>query len=396
MTSQIVRTNPTAGTATTSSVRNNFGFAADEINRLLRANTDKVVATGTDSVVANFSNVPTFVLVDGVRVLIQIATTTTSATPTLNVNNTSNVPIKKSDNTDLAIGDLVAGGYYEFVYSSLNNYWLVLNLPSPFSSQNKLFEAMLGGLYPVGGLLTTTNSANPGDADYFFSGITFGTWEAYAQGRVLVGVSPSATIDGGGISSDIATITTNEPHNLLVNSRVTIQNVTGITNPNGVHFVKYVNSPTSFSFELVGGDETFTNISATSLAINTDFSSTGGNLGGESSHTSTKEEMQHIHATGTFSATSNDVYYPILSLRNDTSYPNVPADTFPTGLGDHTINLRWIDGEGESALYANKTIGKDDSTSTQTAPLYQDSHVASTPHNNLQPYITTYIWKRTA
>lgn len=127
MTSQIVRTNPTAGTATTSSVRNNFGFAADEINQLLRANTDKVVATGTNSVVANFSNVPTFVLVDGVRVLIEIANTTASATPTLNVNSSGNVPIKKNDNTDLAIGDLVAGGYYEFVYNSLNNYWLMLN-----------------------------------------------------------------------------------------------------------------------------------------------------------------------------------------------------------------------------------------------------------------------------
>lgn len=128
MTSQIVRTNPTAGTATTSSVRNNFGFAADEINRLLRANTDKVLATGTNSIVANFSNVPTFVLDDGVRVLIEIANTTTSATPTLNVNGTGNVPIKKNDNFDLVIGDLVAGGYYEFVYSSLNDYWLVLNL----------------------------------------------------------------------------------------------------------------------------------------------------------------------------------------------------------------------------------------------------------------------------
>ena len=128
MTSQIVRTNPTAGTATTSSVRNNFGFAADEINRLLRASTDKVVATGTNVVVANFSNIPTFVLADGIRVLIEIANTTTSATPTLNVNGTGNVPIKKNDNFDLVIGDLVAGGYYEFVYSSLNDYWLVLNL----------------------------------------------------------------------------------------------------------------------------------------------------------------------------------------------------------------------------------------------------------------------------
>jgi len=37
-------------------------------------------------------------------------------------------------------------------------------------------------------LLTTTKTGNPGDADYFFSGITFGTWAPYAEGRVLVGI----------------------------------------------------------------------------------------------------------------------------------------------------------------------------------------------------------------
>ena len=134
MTSQIVRTNPTAGTATTSSVRNNFGFAADEINRLLRANTDKVVATGTNSVVANFSNVPTFVLADGVRVLIEIDNTTTSATPTLNVNSSNAKSIKKYDGSSLAIGDLVAGGYYEFVYDSGEDEWKVLNVVTSFES----------------------------------------------------------------------------------------------------------------------------------------------------------------------------------------------------------------------------------------------------------------------
>ena len=134
MTSQIVRTNPTAGTATTSSVRNNFGFAADEINRLLRATTDKKVTAGTATLTATFSNVPTFALADGVRVLLEIGFANTTATPTLNVNGSGDKPIKKSDNTDLAIGDLVAGGYYEFVYSSLNNYWLVLNVSTLTSS----------------------------------------------------------------------------------------------------------------------------------------------------------------------------------------------------------------------------------------------------------------------
>jgi hypothetical protein len=303
------------------------------------------------------------------------------------------VPIKKSDNTDLAIGDLVAGGYYEFVYSSLNNYWLVLNL-SAITSQDALLTTILGGLYPVGSLLTTTLATDPGTAGYFFSGITFGTWEAYAQGRTIVGIASDATLSSGGITSDVATFVTDAAHNLSVGSQVEIVSVSGAVSPVGTHYVTAIPTTTSFSFALVGGDETFTGFTVASLAKNIAFDA-AQEIGGESSHTLTKEEIQHIHATGTFSGTSNDVYYPILSLRNDTSYPNVPADTFPTGLGQHTMNLRWIDGEGEKAEYANKTIGKDDSSATQTAPLYQDSHVASIPHNNLQPYITTYIWKRT-
>jgi len=136
MTSSIVRTNPTAGTATTSSVRDNFGAAADEINRLLRATTDKQVTAGTVALSASFLNVPTFALVDGVRVLLQIGVANTTETPTLNVNGSGAVPIKKNDNTDLAIGDLVAAGYYEFVYNSGNNYWLMLNAARLNSSLN--------------------------------------------------------------------------------------------------------------------------------------------------------------------------------------------------------------------------------------------------------------------
>ena len=372
MTSQIVRTNPTAGTATTSSVRNNFGFAADEINRLLRASTDKVVATGTNAIVANFSNIPTFALTDGIRVLIEIANTTTNATPTLNVNGTGNVPIKKNDNTDLAIGDLVAGGYYEFVYSPLNNYWLALNL-SVITSQDTLLTTILGGLYPVGGLLTTTNSANPGDADYFFSGITFGTWEAYAQGRTIVGIAYDATLSSGGITSDVATFETDAPHNLLVGSQVEIVSVTGVVDPVGTHYVTAIPTSTSFSFALVGNNEIFTNFTAASLAKNLAFD-TSQEVGGEYSHVLTEDELAgHAHhifngnVTAPTFPTTNNFANRGRSLSGQTTNYEIRADT-----GYPTIAL--------SSNVVNKTSGA--AATTDQA------------HNNLQPYITTYIWKR--
>ena len=374
MTSAIVRTNPTSGTATTSSVRDNFGSAADEINRLLRANTDKVESTGTNEIFAQFGNVPTFSLVDGTRVLIQIATTTTSATPTLNVNNTNNVPIKKSDNSDLAIGDLVAGGYYEFVYSSLNNYWLVSNLPSPFSSKNKMFEAMLGGLYPVGGLLTTTNSANPGDADYFFSGITFGTWEAYAQGRTIVGIASDATLSSGGITSNVATLATDAAHNLSVGSQVEIVSVTGVVSPLGTHYVTAIPTTTSFSFALAGDDETFTNFTAASLAKNIAFD-TAQEVGGESTHTLTQEELaEHKHHA--VNGGIGDDYAPVLNSARTIHYQagNEMGDRAYYLTGDTNTPDRGLTGSVVGDTGGAVTAGQ--------------------PHNNLQPYITTYIWKR--
>ena len=293
MTSAIVRTNPTAGTATTSSVRENFRFAADEINRLLRANTDKVESTGTNEISAQFGNVPTFSLVDGVRLLIQIATTTTNATPTLNVNGTGNVSIKKSDSTDLAIGDLVAGGYYEFVYSSSNNYWLVLNL-SAITSQDALLTTILGGLYPVGGLLTTTVATDPGDADYFFNGITFGTWAAYAEGRTIVGLD----------------------------------------------------------------------------ANDTDFD-TVEETGGAKTHTLTQAQMNHNHQ-----------WHDVVS-----------------GNEDHRIEL--TTGSGRGSYDANADQVEFPSASSLSSDYYTDNNrnvtgESVTAHNNLQPYIVTYIWKRTA
>jgi len=374
MTSAIVRTNPTAGTATTSSVRDNFGFAADEINRLLRATTDKKVTAGTATLTATFSNVPTFALADGVRVLLEIGFANTTATPTLNVNGSGDKSIKKNDGSSLAIGDLVAGGYYEFVYSSLNNYWLVLNV-STLTSQDALLTTMLGGLYPVGSLLTTTLATDPGDADYFFSGITFGTWEAYAQGRTIVGIASDATLSSGGITSNVATFVTDAAHNLLVGSQVEIVSVTGAVSPVGTHYVTATPTTTSFSFALVGTDEIFTNFTAASLAKNIAFD-TAQEVGGESSHTLTQEELaEHKHHA--VNGGVGDNYNPVLTSGN-------------------TINYKAENGMGDRAYYlTGDTNSADRGLTSSIVGDTGGAVTAGQAHNNLQPYITTYIWKRT-
>jgi hypothetical protein len=357
MTSQIVRTNPTAGTATTSSVRNNFGFAADEINRLLRANTDKVVATGTNSIVANFSNVPTFGLDDGVRVLIQIANTTTNGTPTLNVNSSGNVTIKKSDNTDLAIGDLVAGGYYEFVYSSLNNYWLVLNL-SAITSQDALLTTILGGLYPVGSLLTTTLATDPGTADYFFSGITFGTWEAYAQGRTIVGIDTGTAITLANSTSNVVTLTV-ASHSLSAGDLIAVSGFTSDADANGEFTV---DSTTSTTIVYTATSVSDGGLTGTDLLVKNAAFDTAQEVGGESNHTLSLDQMP--------------------SHRHGGIYPAGGSGGFSQGFD--------VDNPGSGNSLASEKI------TAYTGGDKTDGTIGETqPQNNLQPYITTYIWKRT-
>ena len=197
MSSQINTSNPTAGTATTASVRENFTFCNEEITQLQRSTID-IQDTGAGETIGYsvaFPNAPTFTLADGVRITIRIIAANTTTAPVLTVSPVA-IPVgfRKSDGSTLDIGDLAAGGIYDLIYNSTldGGKWIVLNLDI-LTSQDRILTAVLGGIYPVDSLLTTTKVGDPGDADYFFSGIEFGTWAAYAEGKVLVGIDSTNT-----------------------------------------------------------------------------------------------------------------------------------------------------------------------------------------------------------
>ena len=336
MSSQIVRTNPTAGTATTSSVRNNFGFAADEINRLLRASTDKTTTANSVTLTATFAGVPTFTLVDGIRVLLEVAVSNTNTSPTLNVNSTGNKNIKKADGSSLAAGDLVAGGYYEFVYDSGEDEWKVISL-SASVDETAIYEAVLAGLYPIGSLLTTTLSSNPGVADYFFSGTTFGTWESYAQGRTLVGIDTGFGINLVSASSNSNKVT------LVISERAIGEGdsitVSGFTTPASSANGQFV----VISSATAAGQTTITY--AATITNQASLPSTNFNLINESFDT-----VEEIGGQTTHKLTSDEI----------------PAD--------------------DATLYV----------SSGAQPYVRLASGAADAHNNMQPYIVTYIWKRTA
>lgn len=381
MTSAIVRTNPTSGTATTSSVRDNFGSAADEINVLQRSSTELKLTTGGGAAPysVNFGSSPTFSFVDGARISVRINATNDASANIIVAPGISPIPIVKTDNSFLLAGDLVADSIYDLIYNANSSLgypvWIGLNIDT-VTSQDALLTTILGGLYPVGGLLTTTNSANPGDADYFFSGITFGTWEAYAQGRVSVGVDTgfgTGFVSGERNESNVTIIIAEKT--VSVGDQITVSGFTNDTTANGSWTVTSVvtaagqttivySSPSiAIVSSLVGTDV---------KVINESFNA-AGEIGGESTHTLTQEEMAgHNHHL--FSTVVNSSTFPAKD-----NYAN-------RGKGDDGSTNYEIRADGTYATLALSSNVVEESTGNTVT--------TDQPHNNLQPYITTYIWKR--
>ena len=121
MTSQIIPTNPTAGSASTSSVRENFRIADEEITKLQRTNIDAQELTGGP--VSYLVTYPlaesVFEYVDGMRIAARVnQTNSASGVLSLSVNGSTSILLKSLDGSALAAGDLAADQYYEFILNS--------------------------------------------------------------------------------------------------------------------------------------------------------------------------------------------------------------------------------------------------------------------------------------
>jgi hypothetical protein len=139
--SQIDATKPTAGSATTSSVRNNFSAAKTEILELQRMGEDVVVTTNSGDVnaqSANFTN-QDVVLAEGVRITVEIGATTSNTTPTLDVDGTGAKTIVRQDGSALVAGDLIAGQYCDLIYDSTATKWVWLNSNTDANNASPVF-----------------------------------------------------------------------------------------------------------------------------------------------------------------------------------------------------------------------------------------------------------------
>jgi len=202
MASSIDATKPTTGTATTSSVRDNFTLAKTEINELMRATEDQVTAAGNaDALTADF--VTNVVLAEGVTICIKAASANATATPTLNVDGTGAKTIVKDSGAALVAGD-IAGARHRLIlkYDASNTVWVLINPAVTATTVGPI-------IYPIGSIYTNAAVAtNPATL------LGFGTWAAFGTGRVMIGLdSSNALFDtvgetGGSANSPAVNTTT--------------------------------------------------------------------------------------------------------------------------------------------------------------------------------------------
>ena len=401
MSSQIIETNPTSGSATTSSVRENFGIAKTEISELQRMTKDRVVTSTVNAMTADFAT--DVVLAEGVRITVEIGDTNTlgGASVTLDVDSTNAKQVVRQDGSDIAIGDLKAGQYADLIYDATSSgKWVWLN--SPYAQLiTSLKEEIAANIYPVGSIFTTTtdySDASNGVAVTTALGMASTVqWSRYAQGRTIVGADLGTTINSASSSSNVVTLVVTS-HGLSAGDSITVSGFTSDTDANGSFTV---DSTTSTNIVYTASNVSDGSITGSDLLVkNNAFDA--GDTGGAANHVLSKEEFQHLHVTGSFTSTfGDDVFFPTSDRLDTTVYGDVPAGTFSNSLGSSntTYTGRRVDGDSggtSAATFVTSGIVDDSTKTMHTFPLHNDATVENTAHNNLQPYITTYIWKRTA
>lgn len=188
-------------------------------------------------------------------------------------------------------------------------------------------ERLFDAIYPVGSIYISSNSTNPGT-------LFGGTWEAYAQGRTLIGngTSDQAFNAGATGGSSTHTLTTNEmpSHTHTQNSHNHSQN---------------------------SHTHTFHGYNQTGYVNNIGMRTGNG--------TSLSSQIGGVFAGSTDPGQSN-------ADGSGSGAVNINFSMTPTGYNDATTASN------------NATTATNNNTG------------GGASHNNLQPYIVTYIWRRTA
>jgi hypothetical protein len=221
--SQIIETNPTSGSATTSSVRDNFGFAKKEINDLQKISTmfSRTAGSGSAYTASFTDQFETDALVDGARVTVEIHTISTSTTPTLTVTaggtGTGAKTIVKAGSAGgsaLVAGDLKEDAIIDLMYvasggDGITDKWVWLN---SVSDSANLVSPALSGTPTAPTAAEDTNTTQIATTAF----VQAATPDASASVKGIAELATAAEVIAGTDASRILT-----PENLL---RVAVSN----------------------------------------------------------------------------------------------------------------------------------------------------------------------------
>jgi hypothetical protein len=179
---------------------------------------------------------------DGLSIDVKVANTTTSATPTLQINALGTVTIKNVDGSALNANQLVAGGIYRLIYSASANAWLLLggsglgvvtfgkgkpattsraSTTTPSNDPDLTFSITLAGTYAFKGWIPWSSTANAGmNLNVNYSG-------TFTAGGSYLGVSNLSTV--GPFTGSLVQVTAAPSTSLVSASGTTGANVQGFT-----------------------------------------------------------------------------------------------------------------------------------------------------------------------
>ena len=234
-------------------------------------------------------------------------------------------------------------------------------------------KIILESIYPVGAIYITTKDENP------YTTLNVGTdsdsWEAFAQGRAIVGADTTGiSITEGGHDGSVGTFTVdvtglaNGKHPMSIGDTVAISGITGYSyNPNSSSRTIRAITDDTFSCSFSEGSaETYSGFT-NAVAIQNLFAV--GDKRGFTGHELAQDEMNHNHKW----------------------YDHGPGNNWSID----TTNVA-----GSSSSYNSQGTLSDISSGELEYDFHtQENRLANSnnrpeTHNNLQPYIATYVWKR--
>jgi microcystin-dependent protein len=203
---------------------------------------------------------------------------------------------------------------------------------------SKLKSALVDLLYPVGSIYMSASSTSP-------STLFGGTWEAWGQGRVPVGVATSGTFATAGATGGTEA-------NTLTVANLPSHKHTGSSNSTG-------------------------------------------------SHTHTAQSAgAHSHSAGSADAGSHYHEYSDVKLSNtNITLGNVTARIHPFGQGNgvtDTTDYAGVHSHTISVYEGGAHTHTTDSQGAHSHTITIGSTGSGTSFSNLQPYVVCYMWKRTA